>query len=70
MEEAVTLGHIMLTGAQNKSRYSTDAHRHSSKLWPHDAEKLHLVPRGGVGGASLTHPAKQMLNLIFAFSLA
>ena len=40
----------------------------SSKLWPHDAEKLHLVPREGVGGASLTHPAKQMLNLIFALS--
>jgi len=29
----MTSGHTLLMDAQNKSRSSTDAHRHSSKLW-------------------------------------
>lgn len=38
-----TLGHL-LTNAQNKLRCSTDAHRHSSKLWGLDAEMLSVFP--------------------------
>lgn len=55
-----TLGHILLTAAQNKSRSDTDAHRRSSGLWLLDAEMLSGVSgegawraalAGGVGGA-------------------
>ena len=43
----MTLEHILLVDAQNKLRESTDAHRHSSKLWRLDAEMLSVVSREG-----------------------
>ena len=51
-EEAVTLGHILLTDAQNTSKYSTDAHRHLSKLWGLDAEMRGVPPGKEPGGAA------------------
>lgn len=73
---AITLSPILLMDAQNKSRQSTDAHRHSAELWG-------LMPRCWVsfwgkelGGATLatwgahasvTATAKQLPNAIFAF---
>ena len=47
-----TVGHILLTEAQNKSRSSTEAHRLSSELWRLDAEMLSVV-LGKLGGAPL-----------------
>ena len=49
-----TLGHIVLKDTQNKSRSSTDAHRHSSKLWWPDAEMLSVVPGKEPSGATIS----------------
>ena len=43
-KEAVTIGHILQIDTQNKLRLSTDAHRHSLKLWQFDAETLGKEP--------------------------
>ena len=40
--------------AQNKLRQSTDAHRHSTKLWWLGAETLSVVPGKEIGRAPLT----------------
>lgn len=32
-KQLITLGHILLSDTQNKLRYSTDNHRHSSEPW-------------------------------------
>ena len=47
-KEAITSGHILFTDAQNKTRQSIDAHRHSSEQWWLDAELLSVAPREGV----------------------
>ena len=47
-KEAITSGHILFMDAQNKTRQSTDAHRHSSEQWWLDAELLSVAPREGV----------------------
>ena len=44
----------MLTEAENKSRESTDAHRHSSKIWQLDGEMLGVVPWEGAGPGHCT----------------
>lgn len=69
-----TLGLILLTHAQNESRQSTNADRHSSKLWWLDAEMLMMQFPGkelgslpqllGLPAASRTLAAKQTLNTI------
>lgn len=48
-----TVGHILLTGAQNKSTKSTDDHRCSSKPWWLQAETLSVGPGKELGRASL-----------------
>lgn len=48
-----TLGRTLLTGAQNKSRQSADAPRHTSKLWLLYIELLGVVPGTGLGRAIL-----------------
>ena len=45
-KEAITMQYILLTAAQNKSRSSTKAHRHSSKLGWLNAEMLSVVLEG------------------------
>ena len=47
-EDAITLGYILLMAAQNKLRWRTDAHGHSSKLW-----RLILRYRVWIPGRSL-----------------
>lgn len=54
-------------------RKSTDAHRHSSKLWQLDAEMLNVVPGRslagpGVHAASIVAAAKQMPDIISLFA--
>ena len=71
--EAITLGHILLTNAQNKWRSSTDAHRPGSKPWRLSAEMLSVVPRkeldGAALGASVTACCKTHTQHCFHFLL-
>lgn len=48
-----TLRYILLMDAQNKSRQSTDAHRHGSKLWWLDAESWVWFPGKELGEATI-----------------
>lgn len=47
------LGQIFLTNAQYESRYSTGAHRHSSKLRWRYAEMLSVIPEEGAWSTTL-----------------
>ena len=53
MKDAITLAHILLTDAQNKSGKSADTHKHSSKIWCLDGEMLSILAAKQLGGASL-----------------
>ena len=62
-KEVISSGHILLMDAQDKWRWSTDNHRHSSEVWWLEAEILVKE----LGGAVLD--AKQMRNALFTFRL-
>lgn len=68
---SVTLGQNLLMDTQNISRQSTDAYKHSSKLWQFDAEMLSVFPGKELDGAAFAAwiTAYGKRNAIFTFPL-